>query len=289
MDTSQNSPEARFSYSLTYDENSKSTILFGGFAPGVKFDDTWSWGGEEWKLLSSNGPSARDSAAMTYDSQRKCIFLFGGHIYDDRFDNDTWQWKDNKWTQLIVAGPSARNHSSMIYFPHIDKTILFGGRTKRKDLGDTWVWNGNSWTQLDIEGPSPRDGYRMVYDSVRKKIVLFGGRARVDSELFQLGDTWEFNGNKWKQVSDSGPESRSHPGMAYDLESGKTILFGGLNNSTPFFNDLWQWDGDEWRKLEMFGPPPRARIAMASQANGKILLFGGASGTGPLEDTWGVG
>jgi len=280
------SPDKRFSYSLAYEENNKRVILFGGFAPGKKFDDTWSWDGHQWELLSSSGPVARDSAAITYDNQRKCIFLFGGHLHDDRFENDTWQWKDDQWTQIDVSGPPARNHSSMVYFPELGKTILFGGRSKTEDLGDTWAWDGTTWQQLDIEGPPPRDGYRMVYDSAPKKIVLFGGRVRSQNKLSQLGDTWEFDGAKWTQVNIPGPEPRSHHGMAYDHINKTTILFGGLNNATPYFDDLWQWDGQSWKILDTTCPPPRARISMTSQANGNILLFGGDSSLGPKNDTW---
>ena len=279
-------PEARFSYSLTHNSDTHETILFGGFAPGMKFDDTWSWNGHEWKLLSNNGPAARDSGAITYDTKRKCVFLFGGHTFDDRFEKDTWQWKNNQWKMLDVTAPPARNHSSMIYFPDIDKTILFGGRTKKEDLGDTWTWDGESWQQLHIKGPSPRDGYRIVYNNIDKKLILFGGRARVGSIHSRLGDTWEFDGAKWTQVNDTGPEPRSHHGMFFDQASNKVILFGGESSFSSYFNDFWSWGDNQWERLDTPIPSPRSRIFMTPQANGKIMLFGGNSDSGPLSDTW---
>ena len=281
-------PEERFSYSLAYDESNQEIILFGGFAPGMKFKDTWSWNGQEWCLLTNYGPSARDSAAITYDSRRECIFLFGGHTIDDRFENDTWRWKDHKWVQLVVAGPPARNHSSMVYFPPMDKTILFGGRSKTVDLGDTWAWDGTQWHNLDIPGPSPRDGYRMVYDSARKKIILFGGRSRDEGGLFQLGDTWEFDGSAWALVSHSGPKARSHHGMFFDQVSGKITLFGGENNADPSLEDCWCWDGSKWQTLNISVPSPRSRFFVVPAQAG-YFLFGGKSPNGALKDTWHLG
>jgi hypothetical protein len=279
-------PEARFSYSLTYHTDYQEAILFGGFAPGMKFDDTWSWNGDEWNLLNGDGPVARDSAAITYDTKRKCVYLFGGHTYDDRFENDTWQWKDNQWTRLELEGPPARNHSSMIYFPDIDRTILFGGRSKKEDLGDTWTWDGKSWEQLLVKGPSPRDGYRFVYNNIDKKITLFGGRARAGSIHSRLGDTWEFDGINWTQVSDTGPEPRSHHGMFFDQPSSKIFLFGGESSFSSYFNDFWSWDGTQWERLDTPTPPSRSRIFISHQANGQAIAFGGKSDSGALRDTW---
>ena len=53
-----------------------------------------------------------------------------------------------------------------------------------------------------------------------------------------------------------------------------------------FFGDLWQWDGNNWNKLDVAGPSPRARIAMASQGDGKAIMFGGDSSSGPLDEIW---
>lgn len=282
-------PQARFSYSLTYDEANQEIILFGGFTPGMKFDDTWSWNGQGWRLLSNYGPSARDSAAITYDSHRECIFLFGGHTIDDRFENDTWRWKDHKWIHLVVAGPPARNHSSMMYFPPMDKTILFGGRSKQKDLGDTWAWDGTTWEQLEITGPTPRDGYRMVYDSIRQRIILFGGRSRVGGKISQLGDTWEFDGKTWTQVNNSGPLARSHHGMFFDKARGETIVLGGENTAASYLGDCWCWDGNQWKTLETPLPFPRSRFFISPFSFGNFFLFGGNSPHGALQNTWHLG
>ena len=225
---------AGYSYALTYDECGKKSVLFGGFAPGQKFDDTWAW-----EHLGSEGPTARDSPAIAYNSRQKKILLFGGHLYDNSFTDDTWEWNGRAWCQIDAAGPCARNHSSM------------------------------------------------VYDHARKRAILFGGRSRIDGELVQLGDTWEWDGAEWRQVSDSGPGPRAPPGMVYDRANDNVILHGGWYNDTPYLGDSWRWDGSTWVELDVASPPARARTFMAFlEGQGTAMLFGGASASGALQDTW---
>ena len=193
------------------------------------------------------------------------------------------------WTQKQDIGASPRTDHSICYDSHKEKVLLFGGLAANTSrLGDTWMWNGNEWTQVADTGPSPRSGFDMVYDSFRKKSVLFGGFAGgLPTDHFN--DTWEWDGNEWTQVADTGPSARRNHAMAYDSTRHRVILFGGAPFNGPFFKDTWEWDGNEWTQVADTGPSARHAHTMTYDESAQIvLLFSGATLTGgSVGETWG--
>jgi hypothetical protein len=92
--------------------------------------------------------------------------------------------------------------------------------------------------------------------------------------------------SNWIQQNPSiSPPGRILPGMAYDSEESKVVLFGGLGSTD--LNDTWEWNGSDWTQLN---PPdfPSARHgqAMVPDAQGNVVLFGGYNFSAVLSDTW---
>jgi len=143
-------------------------------------------------------------------------------------------------------------------------------------------------------GIGVRNAHGMSYDNHRGRVVLFGG---ADASKV-CGDTWEWDGARWKQVSIEGPAPRTFPAMAYDSLRKRTVLFGGNRvlfgkgiNDKQCLDDTWEWDGDTWVQRMVAGPPPRAEASIAFDIRrGRIVLFGGHHYTkgerNRLEDTW---
>jgi hypothetical protein len=77
----------------------------------------------------------------------------------------------------------------------------------------------------------------------------------------KLADTWEWDGQAWTQVEDTGPSDRTRPALAYDSTRSRVVLFGGEGAGGPL-GDTWEWDGDEWTQVADTGPSPRAGHAM---------------------------
>ncbi|RFB81491.1 hypothetical protein DYH55_02615 [Methylovirgula sp. 4M-Z18] len=113
----------------------------------------------------------------------------------------------------------------------------------------------------------------MAYDSTRRRTVLFGGATSSGP----FADTWEWDGESWTQVADTGPSARSGHAMTFDSARKRVILVGGHGGSTAL-GDTWSWDGSEWTQEEDAGLPPRAahRIVYDTIRN-RIVLFGGSS------------
>ncbi|MCX5977083.1 MAG: hypothetical protein NTV33_09730 [Coprothermobacterota bacterium] len=151
-----------------------------------------------------------------------------------------------------------------------------------------------SWTNLNPSNqPSTRYGHDMAYDSQSGKVILFGGSNTSGSGL---NDTWAYDpaGNTWTNRSPSNsPPARSAYAMAFDSQSGKVILYGGVNiNGTGYLNDTWAYDcaSNTWTNRNPANPPPMRYIhAMAYDSqSGKVILFGGNGPTASTfyNDTW---
>jgi hypothetical protein len=191
------------------------------------------------------------------------------------------------WTQKQDIGPNPRNGHAMAYDSARGRVVLFGGEGN-VPFNDTWEWDGVNWTQVADTGPSVRRGHAMAGDAKRQRIVLFGGSVRtgVGSD-FQEGnfqsDTWEWDGEEWTKLEDTGPPRRSFHGMAYDNMRERIILVGGFNGQAPL-NDTWEWDGNIWKHMTDVGPGGISGHSMVYNGQG-IELFGGSS-TNRLGNTW---
>jgi hypothetical protein len=149
-----------------------------------------------------------------------------------------------------------------------------------------------------------RNAHAMVYDGAHERVVLYGG---ADAAAVRV-ETWEWDGARWWRAAGDGTQSaagaggspgpRTFPAMAYDSRHQRVVLFGGNRvlfgrsaAENVFLSDTWEWDGRTWVRIEAAGPPARAEAAMAFDARrGRVVLFGGHSGTGAsrrrLGDTW---
>jgi Galactose oxidase, central domain/Kelch motif len=143
------------------------------------------------------------------------------------------------------------------------------------------------WTQKEDIGPSARFGHAMAYDSVRSRIILFGGSSLIGGASGSVNDTWEWNGEFWTQMADSGPAPRQDHALCFDSVRQTALLFGGLSEQNVLLGDTWSWNGEDWTQLDDSGPSARSGHGMVfDSVRGRAVLFGGESAAGVLNDTW---
>src|SRR5262249_8851376 len=145
-------------------------------------------------------------------SARHRTVLFGGYNGTltglNKYLNDTWEWDGQVWTQAADTGPRRIWH--FITFDSVrQRVVLFGGTQGTQHNNETWEWDGALWTQVADTGPSPRGRHAMTFDSVRQRVVLFGGANSSTSPNLWFNDTWEWDGEDWTQVADTGPSPRA--------------------------------------------------------------------------------
>jgi uncharacterized repeat protein (TIGR01451 family) len=139
-----------------------------------------------------------------------------------------------------------------------------------------------SWIKLRATGP-PVHGAAYAYDTERNRAVMFGGESIKGINA----NTWEWDGDKWTQVSSSGPARRVNAAMAYDASRREIILFGGWVTPDNYYGDTWAWDGSNWTLKATSGPGPRANCAIAYDSKRqRIVLFGGSYYQRIYGDTW---
>jgi N-acetylneuraminic acid mutarotase len=203
-------------------------------------------------------------------------------------------------TEASELNPSPRGYASMAYDSESDKMILFGGELPGEDLkinDETWAYDvaSNTWIEMKpTSGPLPRCAIDIVYDSESDRIILFGGATGATRETASiLNDTWayDYNTNTWTEMA-KGPEDHLGYRMAYDSESDRSILFGGMvYPRIKLLNDTWAYDfnTDTWTEMQpSTSPPVRNYHAMAydTQAD-RVILFGGSDSRDKgIPDTW---
>ncbi len=294
-------------------------VMFGGnwdFTP--IYGDTLEFDGVRWQPISitdpegDGSPGALGGATLVSDPRANGrMVMFGG----EGPTNQLWEYKFNtstfarSWDLLTPGGtiPSARMNQAMAFDVVNGRYYLFGGTTGVADAATTYHYSfaTNLWTASAVGGaPAARSHHGMVYDSVRARLVLFGGVS--GGTLF--GDTWEYNpaapATGWVQITPTDPEGDGNPAarlghvMFYDLQRGRTVLFGGSTSTSVAgpYGDAWEWNGQSWRKLDIADPYVETRPVPRSLATGafdsvtgQALIIGGrVSGqTGSeLSDTW---
>jgi hypothetical protein len=125
----------------------------------------------------------------------------------------------------------------------------------------------------------------LAFDSVRNVAVFFSFDGTAS-------ETWEWDGEAWTQVEDTGPHAvnfRSR--MVYDRARRVTVLEAGsvLSGSDQFLPvGTWAWDGSTWTQVADVGPPQRALAALGYDASReRIVHFGGINIDETAErDTW---
>ena len=255
-------------------------------------------------------PHLRVGHAMAYDAARGRVVLFGGDLVtalpsspcsvsSDDSRTATWEWDGTLWRQRTPrATPPARSGHAMAYDASRERVVMFGG--DRTGANSTWEWDGASWIEQTpaTSPPASLSDFAMVYDAGRRRVVLFGGDNVQDSggdHNFQ-DRTWAWDGANWTPIDTmAGPSPRAAPAMAYDSKRGRVVMFGGVadsgRNDVSPLDDTWELEGDAWAKASASGGPgPRGYAGMAfDAARGKVVMFGGATGTHPSSrytDTW---
>jgi hypothetical protein len=118
----------------TLDPLRHNVVLTGGNGDTIRTDNTWTWDGTNWTMLSpATQVSAFIGAGSAFDPAAQAVVVFGGIA-------ETWSWTGNNWVQLAPTNsPSAREGVGMAYDPKTRQTIMFGGLIANGPLtNETW-------------------------------------------------------------------------------------------------------------------------------------------------------
>lgn len=267
------SPPARVSHEMAYDPERGVTILFGGevrtgfdgtqYLERTLYGDLWEYDGEEWRQIqAAEMPAPRIDFAMTYYPLEKAVLIAGGNdgggTTTSGVGGDAWLYDGSFWPGGIHQEGS-RNENllhhyfnyhrpEMVYDVNGQKLLLMESQHSTLEFdGTAWDWKLS--TIVTSEDPEPfwKQDYTISYDQHRGVVVLFGGLSLKSADIFRLNDTWEYDGETWKEmVPASAPPPRSGHMMVYDETRQLIVLFGGRDADGHRLNDTWEYDGVTW-------------------------------------------
>ncbi len=290
-------PPKRAHHALVYDEAAGRVLLTGGSSPHVNgdccafFNDLWAFDGMRWIALQSSG-DPMSGMRLAFDPSAGRVVSFGGYS-NRRSRSDLRALDDGMWKALGQHDAMPAAEPGFVYGSRRHTFVAFGGSAGRGQAhADTWTFDGVRWNKIAAAGPPARQGHVMAFDDKRGRTVVFGGTgaATPPNPPPALGDTWEFDGQRWTQIdAGPGPSPRHSAGVAFDSRRGLVIIFGGMDAS-GFLADTWAWDGHAWVRLAQSptGPEPRAMGYLAyDKKRDRVVLFGGRKGwPNDLNDTW---
>jgi hypothetical protein len=202
---------------------------------------TWERKNGGWTQVADTGPELRSGVA--YDDSRSRVVMMSSPT--DAVDGflETWEWDGSAWTQVADFGPSIRHQPALTYDSNNKQTVLFGGRkvSSEECLNETWTWDGTRWTLASDMGPPARSAAALTYDVTKQRSLLFGGQEPGGGKK-AYGDTWAWDGEYWRQLSDMGPSPRAFAALCYDRARERGVLFGGrLPGMSQGPNDTWEF------------------------------------------------
>lgn len=285
-------PGGRYGHTLSFDSARGRTVFFAGLnGAGLAQVDSWEWNGTAWSPtpVPPAGPTGRNGAAIAFDRDRGRAVLYGGQATGGTLLDDTWEWNGGRWTlRAQSSGPLKLMEHRLAYDTARQRTLLVGGLTSGPiyDTAESWTWNGLVWSYRGAADPTPREGHAVDEDSSRQRVVLFGGGTSAATGNLLRGDTWEWDGAHWSQLTTIGPSPRSSQ-MACDDQRSRCVLFGG-RSAAGWQGDTWEWGGASWLLRATTGPAARSAHGMAfDEASGLVTVVGGVNATATLSDTWG--
>lgn len=202
---------------------------------------------------------------------------------------------EGTWTQMSpTLSPPLRGDACFVYDSESDVSILCFGSTGEGGIryNDTWAYDvdSDSWSNMSpAVAPPVRLACQYAYDSGSDKIILFSGFYGSGNHH---NDTWsyDYNTNIWANLSPAVmPIPRRYGGMAYDAESDRTILFGGIQYGGGPIGDTWAYDynTNSWENMNpSWSPSSRFGPAMTYDSESdRIIMFGG-NYPDIFTDTW---
>lgn len=238
------SPPARDGAAMAYDRANDRIVMFGGVSGSTYRDDTWTYDGTTWTLLTTTTPSARTNATMVYDPSRQALIMFGGRyatmLGASVWVDETWELDGSTWTNLtLTSKPSPRELVGLAWDEANSRMVLFGGRLSGTVYNDLYRLDATTWTQLTpTVSPPPLFFATLAYDPGRRRVLAFNSTS-FDQEVVE---TWQLNDQPltWTMLDPATPPSgRKLFSLAFDVRLGRTVLFGGSNAGSVSSNETW--------------------------------------------------
>lgn len=272
------SGRGRYGHALVFDSAARAIVSIGGLegqnlpngATIARWNgrevtrdrDVFELGAGGWsELLADTALSTTFRSAVHYDAETDRIYLFGG-LGANESEGELWSWdRTNGWTdQTSTFGANsslARADAFLYREPRTNQLTLI---------------NGMRWTRT--YGPR-----------------FFPTITPVEVEAFS--DAWGLDETtepfQWRPVGVAAVPGRelpptTRPGVAYDANRERVVLYGGYQFLDAPYQELLEWNGAQWQTLNVNSSSlPSARSEFAffyDHCERRLALSRGRAPTG---------
>ena len=237
-------PEPRFGHTATAVPG-VGLVIWSGQGDGF-FDDIWAYDPavDAWHQLPSLGdvPDARYGSCASLGPDGRLWISHGFTQDDGRFDDTrAYEFATGEWTDETPSGERPiKRCLHDCYWSDTGTLVLYGGQTTGVlALGDVWAYDPGqaSWIQGAEPSAEARQLYSLAADG--SDALIFGG-STLDRGY--LSDAWRIDAQSLELspvAVEGSPAARKGATLAADPARGRTLLFGGLNES-GLLGDLWE-------------------------------------------------
>ncbi len=249
------SPSARSFPAMAYDPHLQQVILLGGGAPNSDpgRHDMWAWDGTTWIQLHPGSLPTIERPGLVLDRDLSAVIGLGPDAAGHGFG--VWQWTGSDWTYTAtVGGPSVRFGFSFAYDLDQHADVLAAGYFSMGPDGgarETWLLRQGTWSLAPAGSVGPATYATAAFDEARHQLVLLAAGECAPSDW--ADETWTWTGDTWTRhyPVHRPPGELSSESMAYDVVSGRVLVFGGKSDElqSNVTNQTWVWDGTDWVRL----------------------------------------
>ncbi len=262
-------------------------VINGGYSVGRTLSETWALRGSTWIRVSAPfSPPAERDHAMTFHAATRTVIMTGG----TQLPNTAWQWNGITWKQVAGRIGAGSEGTTLAYDPAGAATIAFGGllTNHQTSVHTTSEWDGRSWQNLTF-GPERRHLSASGFDPIANQVILHGGYDSSSGTRFS--DSWSWDGSRWQRRVTLGNQVRFGASLEWDPVRQQLLRFGGMDSgSNTATTHVWDRKTGDWITLTPSQSPPARRQHASTSvdlpAMRGILLFGGRTAQGPLNDVW---
>lgn len=139
-----------------------------------------------------------------------------------------------------------------------------------------------------LEDPPACAVANMIYHSQLQEALLIGC---VPNAVRQSSPNiiWGWNGERWRRVTEGGPQMLLLGGAAYDEKRNAVVMYGGYSwSEDSCVRETWEWDGENWEQKNVEPPTACDHLEMVyDKTREEVILFGGGDENQNLStETW---
>lgn len=288
-------PATRHYSGLTYDRARDRIILYGGSRlkeDGITLEslfDTWIFDGTNWTQVEDDTPKVV-KPLLAYDIAANQTYMVG--LNEDgtqklmyRFDFDGGAWESITPTAM----PACINEGHLIYRAHTQKLVFMGGvcTTNTPNAEEVFEYDrtANTWTKLKVNAYNRGLAQAVTYDPLGGDIIVFGGSVTFLGGLTAITALFDANNQFSNPTRILRPSPRSLTRLETDTARGKIWMFGGLDETSEFYNgDFWSYqDGGFTFNPETTNGPSGCESPLTAYDSDRARLVVVCGGTNVFE------